>query len=277
MSRKKKSAVSTADLKEALAQIAAATEAISLPARTRLGLEKEIRGYVEELGDVLRRLDPISEPSFVFDPGNPKLVGRFVALALVAQDRCPLQSIPKTYGSGIYAVYYNGSFEPYRPISSTETPIYVGTASPAIPNARTPFEQGPKLSERVAYHAKNIAKAQTTLDIADFEFRSLVVQSGWEKQAESYLIHLFKPIWNKETRIVGGFGKHGDSAETRKHGRSPWDTLHPARAWAGESTSDQKSVDQIKVELADHFKSYQPYRSVEAILADFFDELQASL
>jgi hypothetical protein len=48
---------------------------------------------------------------------------------------------------------------------------------------------------------ENIAKATTTLRLEDFEYRALVVQSGWQTPAEDYLIHRFKPIWNSEVRI----------------------------------------------------------------------------
>ena len=273
MTRRRKSGPSTAELREALRSLVAQAKESDLTARRRRALEGEIRDIVGELGHLLGQLDPISEPTAVFDPSNPKIVGRFVALALVAQPRLSLTDIPKVYGSGIYAFYYRGQFPEYAPISGTETPIYVGTASPAVANARTPFEQGDRLSARIGYHAGNISKATSTLALADFEFRSLVVQSGWEKQAESYLIHLFHPVWNKETRILPGFGKHGDSASMRQHGRSPWDTLHPARAWAGQSQSDQKPVSQIRAELAAHFVKHQPYDAVEEVLADFLEEL----
>lgn len=86
------------------------------------------------------------------------------------------------------------------------------------------MEQGAKLCGRLSDHRKNIDKATSTLNLTDFEFRSLVVQSGWETAAEDYLIHLFSPIWNSETNILYGLGKHGDSATTRANKRSPWDT-----------------------------------------------------
>ena len=48
----------------------------------------------------------------------------------------------------------------------------------------------------------------------------------------NYLIDRFKPIWNNETKVCFGFGKHGDNAATRRNTVSPWDTLHPGRPWA---------------------------------------------
>jgi hypothetical protein len=206
----------------------------------------------------------------VFDPSNPKVVGRFVSLALVAQQRHPLAEIPRFYGSGIYAIYYNGPFPLYAPISGSETPIYVGQAAPAINNARTPLEQGPRLCGRLSDHRKNIGTAITTLDLADFQFRSLVVQSGWETAAEDYMIHLFRPIWNSETSILYGLGKHGDDATTRANKRSPWDTLHPGRKWAEKSKEDAKSPATIETELSRHFEEHPVFPDLEHVLTSFW-------
>ena len=261
-------------LRASLRQLRAqAGEALLLSSK-RKKLETEIKAAIDELAALLAKIDPIAQPTSVFDPSNPKVVGRFVALAMVAQDRHPLAAIPKFYGSGVYAIYYNGTFPAYQTISGTETPIYVGQAAPAVSNARTPTDQGAKLSGRLSDHRKNIGKAATTLDLADFEFRSLVVQSGWETAAEDYLIHLFRPIWNSETNILYGLGKHGDSAITRANKRSPWDTLHPGRVWAAASAEDAKSVAQIHAELAQHFAGHPVYPDLEGVLGSFIEELR---
>ena len=250
----------------------ASDAALSNPKRgKRVG---QIKEAIDALTTLLIKLDPIAQPISVFDPSNPKVVGRFVALALVAQDRHPLTQIPKFYGSGVYAIYYKGSFPAYQSISGTETPIYVGQAAPSVSNARTPAEQGTKLYGRLTDHRKNIGKASASLDLADFEVRSLVVQSGWETAAEDYLIHLFRPIWNSETNILYGLGKHGDSATTRANKRSPWDTVHPGRAWAAATTEDAKSIGQIELELNKHFADHSAYPDLEAVLASFIEELR---
>ena len=67
-------------------------------------------GVFEKL---LRDLDPVQQPTSVFDPSNPKIIGRFTALALVAQARHLLGEVASFYGSGVYAIYYKGSFAPY--------------------------------------------------------------------------------------------------------------------------------------------------------------------
>lgn len=245
-----------------------------LPLRSRRTLENQIRQAIIDLGNLLNDLDPIRQPSALFDPSNPKVVGRFVSLALVAQTRHSLSNVSPFYGSGVYAIYYNGDFDPYKPLSKSETPIYVGQAAPSISNAKTPTEQGDKLSSRLIEHFKNISKATSTLSIADFEFRALVVQSGWETAAEDYLIHLFHPIWNNETQLVFGVGKHGDSATTRSNKRSPWDTIHPGRVWASHSIQDAKTVDRITSELVAHFSSHVIFPDIDSLLLSFIEELK---
>ena len=84
-------------------------------------VRREIGLIVEELARVQVRLDPVREPESVFDPSNPRTVGRFVGIALVAQDRYPLSSVPSFYGSGVYALYYAGHFQPYCPNAQSET------------------------------------------------------------------------------------------------------------------------------------------------------------
>lgn len=252
----------------------AAADNDSLSGSKRKRLETQIKEAIDGLATLLAKLDPIAQPTSVFDPSNPKVVGRFVALALVAQERYPLSDIPKFYGSGVYAIYYNGGFPEYQPIIGTETPIYVGQAAPKVSNARTAMEQGSKLCTRLNDHRKNIGKAASTLLINDFEFRSLVVQSGWETAAEDYLIHLFRPIWNSETNILYGLGKHGDSATMRANKRSPWDTLHPGRAWATATTEDAKSVVEIHSRLIEHFDDHPAFADLETVLASFIEELR---
>ena len=263
------------DLRLTLDRLLAETDKPSLTLSARRSLEAEIRKVIEELGQFLNELDPIRQPASVFDPGNPKIVGRFISLALVAQRRRPLSDITRFYGSGVYALYYKGSFPLYAPLASAETPIYVGQAAPAVNNARTAMEQGDRLCRRLDEHRRNIARATSTLAIEDFEFRSLVVQSGWETAAEDYLMHLFKPVWNSEIDILFGIGKHGDAAETRANKRSPWDTVHPGRKWAASSKlADAKTPERIEDELRQHFSAHPIFNDLDSVMASFLDELR---
>lgn len=239
---------------------------------------KKARAALDEVSAQLTGLsaglDPILRPQSMFDPTDPKTAGRVVALTLVAQSMHPLASIPLFYGAGIYAIYYKGSFSPYSPLAGTDHPIYVGKADPDNPAAASAIAQGTKIASRLNDHAKNIRKAESTLDINDFTCRFLIVQTGFQKSAEDYLIEFFKPIWNSETKIAYGLGKHGDSATTRANKRSPWDTLHPGRPWADETTTDQKSAADIRQQIDQHFANFPPYRDIHKIFDQFMNDMR---
>lgn len=222
-------------------------------------LRTQISLVLERLEKLLKEAEPVKIPTYVFDPADAQVVGQLIAVTLLKQSREPLASLAKFYGSGVYAIYYDGSFPTYAPLVGHETPIYVGKADPVVSNAKTAIEQGETLRKRLAHHAKTIRAAQN-LDIEDFQVRFLVVRSAWQSTAEHYLIDRFRPIWNKETKICYGFGKHGDSAGTRKNTRSPWDTLHSGRKWATgpENISNKSSVGEIENRIAKHFIDFPP-------------------
>jgi hypothetical protein len=233
----------------------------------------EIEQAIKELGLLAQELDPVKRPENVFDPRDPTIVGLFVGMALVAQERRGLNAVTHPfYGSGVYALYYAGDFKPYVPISKTEHPIYVGKADPQEPQATEPRSQGTKLFGRLGEHRKSITKAQN-LSIDDFNCRYLVVQSGLQRAAEDYLINLFDPVWNDKAHICYGLGKHGDSPHTRRNVRSPWDTLHPGRKWAVGSPQGG-SPEQIRAAISAHLSQRPLYKSVEEILAKFFEHLK---
>jgi len=263
-------------LKE-LSEKLASEEAVGLSALRARKLRKTINEAYEKLRKVMEDLDPIKHPGFVFDPSNPNIAGRIVGITMIAQDRKPLANVERFYGSGVYAIYFNGDFEAYKPISKREHPIYVGKADPQDPGAKTAMEQGDRLSGRLNEHRRNIEKAEDTLRITDFEYRALVVQSGWQSSAETYLIDLFKPIWNNEIDICYGFGKHGDAPETRGNQRSPWDTLHHGRDWAHRDPKmkDARSPDRIIADIAKHLAEYPPLGSIDEVLRKFLEEMRA--
>lgn len=232
-------------------------------------IHEKIRGIIEEI-------DPVKLPEYMFDPSNPQVVGRIVGITMIAQRRIPLDQIDRFYGSGVYAIYYCGDNPAYSSLSRREHPIYVGKADPSDPSAKTPILQGERLSRRLKEHRKSIIRAKTTLKIEDFEYRTLVVQSGIQTSAENYLIELFKPVWNNEMKICYGFGKHGDDPGTRKNLRSPWDTLHPGRDWAYRDSSmkDAKSKDEIIADIRKHLEVNKPLGSIDEILKRFLDEMK---
>ncbi len=238
---------------------------------------KKIRHGIEQttarLARVATSLDPVLRPDSIFDPTDPNTAGRVVALTMVAQHRHALARIPDFYGAGVYAIYYKGDFGPYAMLKGKEHPIYVGKADPDNPAAKDAMQQGTKLSARLREHANSIRKARTTLDIDDFECRFLIVQTGFQKSAEDYLINFFKPIWNSETKICFGLGKHGDSSDTRGNKRSPWDTLHPGRAWADSTTDNQKAPELILEQINVHLARHAPYADIQGIFARFMEDM----
>ena len=266
-----------ADQLKRLSETLAKEEAKDISPFRAKRVRKTITEAYQRLRKVVEDLDPIKHPGFVFEPSNPNVAGRIIGIAMIAQMRKPLTTMEKFYGSGVYALYYNGDFEGYKGISKKEHPIYVGKADPADPSSKTAVEQGDRLSNRLNDHRNNIAKATTTLRVEDFEYRALVVQTGFQMAAEDYLIHLFKPIWNNETRICYGLGKHGDAPETRANLRSPWDTLHPGRDWAHRDPEmrDGRSVERIIQDIADHLAKYPPLDTIDEILRRFLNEVRA--
>ena len=239
------------------------------PSRKRL--LASIADMRDELENLTREIDPVSLPEAFFDPTEPRLIGHFVALALIAQDRLPLSELGKFYGAGVYAIYYTGAADIYAPIANTETPIYVGKADPGR-DAKTVVEQGTKLADRLGEHRRNIEKVEG-IEIGDFECRALAVQSGYQAAAEAHLIRLFTPIWNNETKILYGLGKHGDAATTRKNNKSPWDTIHPGRAWA-DGNPEAKSAEEIQEEVSGHFRSTRIFTATEDVFAAFADGIR---
>ena len=265
-----------AQLKE-ISESLAAEEPSQLPAPRAKRIRRTITEAYDRLRKIMEDLDPIKHPGFVFDPSNPNVAGRIVGITMIAQDRKPLASVERFYGSGVYAIYYNGKFPTYKGISKREHPIYVGKADPADPASKTAMEQGDRLANRLNDHRKNIAKATTTLNLEDFEYRAIVVQTGWQTSAEDYLIHLFKPIWNNEVGICYGFGKHGDDPGTRANLRSPWDTLHPGRDWAHRDPKmkDARPAERIIEDIKQHLAKYPPLATIDEILRKFLEEMRA--
>src|SRR6478672_7651043 len=94
-------------LKE-LSETLAKEEASQLPALRAKRVRKTISEAYEKLRKVMEDLDPVKHPGFVFDPSNPSVAGRIVGITMIAQARKPLANVERFYGSGVYAIYYNG-------------------------------------------------------------------------------------------------------------------------------------------------------------------------
>lgn len=226
--------------------------------------------------------DPIRMPRATFDPADPKAIGRMVSIALLAQPMIPLADVRPAYGSGVYAIYYRGDHPLYAGISGSETPIYVGKADPANDDASTTREQGAKLTARLLEHAGTIGTAEAYADqlpahlspirLADFQCRRLVCATNAQLVAEKHLIRTFWPIWNAETKACWGMSKHGDAASTRANKRSPWDVVHPGRAWAlDERLVDSLSPPEIESRIESTLQRVPARRDHAALLEEMLE------
>ncbi|PWE31106.1 restriction endonuclease [Pararhodobacter marinus] len=205
-----------------------------------------------------------------------------VSIALLAQPLIALEDIQPAYGSGVYAIYYRGEHPLYASISGSETPIYVGKADPANHDASTAREQGAKLTARLLEHAGTIGTAEAYADqlpahlspihLRDFVCRRLVCATNAQLVAEKHLIRTFWPIWNSETKACWGMSKHGDAAKTRANKRSPWDVVHPGRAWAlDERLVDSLTPDQIGQRIAETLERVPVRRDHAALLEEMLE------
>ncbi len=227
--------------------------------------KRELRALRDALNTVLVENAAPAEITL----GRPDGIARFFAFCFANRPKLPLAELVQNrhLGSGIYAIYHCGeAIAAYQPISNTETPIYVGKADPKDPFAATPQAQGSALHDRLKEHARSITRT-SNLKLSDFQYRAAPVQSGMQSAVEAFMIQLFRPIWNKEVRVCYGIGKHGDSHETRRNKRSPWDTMHPGRAWAAQTAEDQRSHADIEATIARHLAAHPIFKTLPELMA----------
>lgn len=184
-----------------------------------------------------------------YNPLELKNVAISVADAMLEKEVEPLPPAPFK-GAGIYALYYVGSFAPYKKLSNQNltdefsAPIYIGKAIP--PGGRKGADSfldydGSALYSRLLKHSQSI-KQTKNLKIEDFKCRFLVTQDIWIPLGESLLIKMFRPLWNLK---VDGFGNH-DPGSGRAAGKiSAWDVLHPGRKWVEKLTGGRGDKDII--------------------------------
>lgn len=185
-----------------------------------------------------------------FNPLDKRNLGTSVAEALLARQRDSLPPADKFVAAGVYAIYYQGLFEPYQPIAArnqandgNDTPIYIGKAVPA--GARKggfglDSSPGTVLFNRLQEHADSIQHSDN-LSLKDFFCRYLAVDDIWIPLGEALLIEMYAPLWN---RVIDGFGNHDPGSGRYQGKRSAWDVLHPGRQWA-KNLQEGKSREEI--------------------------------
>ena len=186
----------------------------------------------------------------VYDPLSYENLAASVVRALMEMEAVGLPPAKPFGGSGVYAIYYHGSFSPYKRIAGTscEQPIYVGKAIPAggrKAKEGLAMSGGSPLFRRLKEHAKSIEQAKN-LALSDFKCRYLVVVPVWITLAERFLVSHYQPLWNVG---IDGFGDH-DPGKGRRNMRRPlWDSVHPGRPWAGRlksTLSHQEALDLVE-------------------------------
>jgi len=194
-----------------------------------------------------------------FNPLDRLSLGESVAGALLKEAVGPLPPSSRFVGAGIYAIYYVGDFNAYRPIADRnrqgkfEQPIYVGKAVPK--GARKGgFGLGatkePALHARLREHARSI-RATRDLNVSDFSCRYLVAEDIWIPLGESLLIARFRPLWNV---LLPGFGIHAPGKGRKKQVCSNWDTVHPGRNFAAKLPPNPKNAPELLRLVADLFE-----------------------
>jgi Eco29kI restriction endonuclease len=193
-----------------------------------------------------------------YNPLDKTNLGRSVAEALLMRPIAPLNETAELIGAGVYAIYYTGEFEPYRPVAEKNRnngfgqPIYVGKAVPkGARKGGLAFDasKGRALRDRLRQHAASIDQANN-LALADFHFRSLIVDDIWIPLGENMMIEQFKPIWNL---VIDGFGNKDPGTRRATQYRSPWDVLHPGRQFAEKLADGGATTQALITRLQEYF------------------------
>ncbi len=165
---------------------------------------------------------------------------------------------PVFVGCGVYALYYRGDFELYRPLAELNEqvcvrPIYVGKAvPPGRRTGRTTSSEKTKLFSRLREHMRSIERG-ASLQTDDFRCRLMILQGALSDlivPVESELIRKHKPLWNS---IVDGFGNHDPGSGRYDQAPSEWDVLHPGRLWVGRLTGEPPSRKNILAKIQRYF------------------------
>jgi hypothetical protein len=197
-----------------------------------------------------------------FNPLDKRHLAVSVGQAILRQPVITLKNLAIFDGAGIYAIYYTGNFNVYKPIAIRNqknlfiAPIYVGKAVPkgSRKGGSLSISQGKDLYNRLNEHAQSIEEA-TNLDIMDFYCRYLIIDDIWIPLGESLLIAKFNPLWNK---LIDGFGNHNPGSGRHAGLRPRWDVIHPGRSWANRCKPRNESAEQIMTEASDYLRNNPP-------------------
>ena len=164
----------------------------------------------------------------IYHPIEPSIESNIVETFVQALDWQPvalMETLAPFFGKGIYAIYYNGTFQVYESITKQNIPIYVGKT---IHVYRGDSDDGStntrSLYYRLIEHSSRI-KNTMNLEIAHFGCKYLVLNDIWPILTHKQLIRKYKPHWNA---IIKGFSNH-HPGQRRHASVTEWDAIHPCR------------------------------------------------
>lgn len=215
-----------------------------------------------------------------YNPLDKINLAKSIEAELLGRAAVPLSDVGHLTGAGVYVVYYDGPFAPYRPTAATSRsdpfsrPIYVGKAIPKGSRKgglTQDSTRGRALAERLGQHAASIDQAEN-LSLADFFVRHLVVDDIWIPLGENVLIEKFKPVWNQ---AIDGFGNKDPGRRRKTQYKSPWDVLHPGRLFARKLADSALTADFLIQRVDDYFAERKLARLPKAIVEQ--QNLEAAL
>lgn len=215
-----------------------------------------------------------------YNPLDKINLAQSIERELLARDAIPLSGVEAIIGAGIYVIYYSGPFQAYGHVRAVPekndfgSPIYVGKAIPKggrKGGLGKDAGQGAALRDRLRQHASSVDEA-TNLELTDFWVRHLVVDDIWIPLGENMLIERFKPLWN---RAIDGFGNKDPGKRRATQYRSPWDVLHPGRAFAEKLANSSMTADFL-VKRIDDYLSGRPLDKLPKAIAEQVDEEELS-
>ena len=215
----------------------------------------------------------------IYNPLDKINLAKSIEIEILRHDPIPLGDVGDVIGAGVYAIYYAGRFGAYREIAAAnrngawKQPIYVGKAIPKggrKGGLTKDASKGQALAERLRQHAASVNEA-TNLSIDDFQVRHLVVDDVWIPLGENILIETFKPVWN---RAIDGFGNKDPGRRRATQYKSPWDVLHPGRAFAEKLADSPVTPEFLMARVADYLAG-RPLAKLPKVIADQQEDQEA--
>lgn len=166
-------------------------------------------------------------------------------------------------GTGVYALYYIGRSELYKPLYEANRlefaqPIYVGKAVPAgwrQARVRSEGVSSHELYRRLCDHANSVNAAEN-LDVADFYCRFMILENAASDMigtVEAALIRCYKPLWNS---CIDGFGNHDPGKGRYRQAKSEWDILHKGREWAERCTGESATRMEVEAKVRAYLRKW---------------------